>query len=390
MLNNVNTKILIAEDNKHTQELLVSLLSGDGYDIVGRASDGREAMDKFEILSPDIVTMDLDMPIMNGLQATESIISKHPGAKIIVVSGFSDAEAKALELGAVAFVSKPFNPRHLLEVVGKVARHETLEPTKNQTVSPVVQEPLSVFEDTSINSDEKNLNEEEDLFFFTETTPTKSTEINISKETYQEVLVEPKPEELHLFLDVIDENDSDKTKESFFLIEDSKAEVREDLPILDPHKETYENEVREEVLNDLFKTEPKLETSISDVSDDDEEDDLLSGRPVKKQVTNKIQEIHKETYQEATPIEISEPVDEFFNIEISETEPTMTVEPIYIPPRPLIPEEPLIIKPPKGKEVLETETSDYFEIEAWKEPEVEVGLLGKILNKIKKKRGNEK
>jgi len=93
------------------RKVLHSILSAEPlFEVVGEARDGKEAVEKAALLSPDIITMDINMPVMDGLQATEQIMSANP-KPIVIVSSESregaDITLKALGLGAIDFVAKP-------------------------------------------------------------------------------------------------------------------------------------------------------------------------------------------------------------------------------------------------------------------------------------------
>jgi len=104
-------RVLIADDSAFMRKVLQSILLADPQlEVIGEARDGREAVSLAESLKPDVVTMDINMPHMDGLQASEVIMSSHP-RPIVIVSSESregaDTTLKALELGAIDFVAKP-------------------------------------------------------------------------------------------------------------------------------------------------------------------------------------------------------------------------------------------------------------------------------------------
>jgi two-component system chemotaxis response regulator CheB len=104
-------RVLIADDSAFMRKVLLSILDSDGaFEVVGEARDGREAVEKSAKLKPQVITMDINMPHMDGLQATEVIMSTEP-RPILIVSSESkegaDPTLRALELGAVDFVAKP-------------------------------------------------------------------------------------------------------------------------------------------------------------------------------------------------------------------------------------------------------------------------------------------
>jgi two-component system chemotaxis response regulator CheB len=104
-------RVMIADDSAFMRKVLQSILIADPQvEVIGEARDGREAVSLAESLKPDVITMDINMPHMDGLQATEVIMSSHP-RPIVIVSSESregaDTTLKALELGAIDFVAKP-------------------------------------------------------------------------------------------------------------------------------------------------------------------------------------------------------------------------------------------------------------------------------------------
>jgi two-component system chemotaxis response regulator CheB len=104
-------RVLIADDSAFMRKVLHSIVAAEpGFEVAGEARDGREAIAQSEALKPDVITMDINMPHVDGLQATEQIMSTNP-RPILVVSSESREGAeitlKALELGAIDFVAKP-------------------------------------------------------------------------------------------------------------------------------------------------------------------------------------------------------------------------------------------------------------------------------------------
>ncbi|HEX8872186.1 MAG TPA: chemotaxis-specific protein-glutamate methyltransferase CheB [Candidatus Acidoferrum sp.] len=104
-------RVLVVEDSTFMCKVLESIFNADGQlQVVGRAKDGREAIALAESLKPDVITMDLNMPHMDGLQATAQIMGSNPRPIVIVSSESKEGAAstlKALELGAIEFVTKP-------------------------------------------------------------------------------------------------------------------------------------------------------------------------------------------------------------------------------------------------------------------------------------------
>src|SRR3974377_1166304 len=104
-------RVLIVDDSAFMRKVLESIFNGDEQlQVVGHAKDGREAITLSESLKPDVITMDLNMPHMDGLQATAHIMTNSPRPIVVVSSESKEGAAstlKALELGAIDFVTKP-------------------------------------------------------------------------------------------------------------------------------------------------------------------------------------------------------------------------------------------------------------------------------------------
>ena len=101
------------------RKLVGRILEQGGFDVVGEAETGREAVEKYQLLRPDLVTMDLVMRELGGLEAVRAIKEFDPKARILVCSAMAHQGlvAEVLAAGAAHFVVKPFQPSHLLEAV---------------------------------------------------------------------------------------------------------------------------------------------------------------------------------------------------------------------------------------------------------------------------------
>lgn len=117
-------KILIADDSRVAAHLLAEIIESiDGCEIVGNALSGEEAITKYDELKPDLVTMDLSMPGIGGMEAIKQIVANDPAARIVVVSSLGGAQDKlleALEAGALSVLSKPFDEDKAVAVLRKL------------------------------------------------------------------------------------------------------------------------------------------------------------------------------------------------------------------------------------------------------------------------------
>jgi two-component system chemotaxis response regulator CheY len=112
-------RILIADDAAHQRKAVREILEGEGFEVVGEASDGRQAVGLFESLRPDMVLLDLVMPGSSGLTALREIRLRCEDTPVVVCSGFGQERlaAEAVVSGANDFVVKPFHPFRLLATV---------------------------------------------------------------------------------------------------------------------------------------------------------------------------------------------------------------------------------------------------------------------------------
>ncbi len=114
-------RVLIVDDAVFMRNTLKEIFSGQGFEVVGEASNGVEAVEKQRELKPDIVTMDIVMPFKNGIEATREILAENPAATVIICSalGQESLVMEAIEAGASDFIVKPFKPERVLEVARK-------------------------------------------------------------------------------------------------------------------------------------------------------------------------------------------------------------------------------------------------------------------------------
>ncbi|MDO8964504.1 MAG: response regulator [Coriobacteriia bacterium] len=112
--------ILVVDDAAFMRMMIRDILSKEGY-LIQEAVNGRDAVDKYEELRPDLVTLDITMPEMNGLDALRAIKGIDKDARVLMVSAMGQQKmiVEALEAGAMDFLVKPFQPTKVLETVKK-------------------------------------------------------------------------------------------------------------------------------------------------------------------------------------------------------------------------------------------------------------------------------
>ena len=114
-------KILVVDDASFVRMALGQILMEGGHEIVGEAADGVEAIEKYKLLKPDLVTMDITMPVMGGIDSLKGIIQFDPNAKVIMCSAMGQQEFvfQAIEAGALDFIVKPFDKERIKEAIRK-------------------------------------------------------------------------------------------------------------------------------------------------------------------------------------------------------------------------------------------------------------------------------
>ncbi len=119
-------KILIVDDAIVARMVLKKILAQSGYEVVGEAEDGLQAIEKFKELKPDIVTMDIVMPEMDGIEATKNITGFDPSAKVIITSTMHQKELslRALEAGACSYIVKPYEADRILRTLDQLFEND--------------------------------------------------------------------------------------------------------------------------------------------------------------------------------------------------------------------------------------------------------------------------
>ena len=115
-------RILVVDDAAYMRRLVSNALTKAGHEVVGEAGDGHEAIERFRTVKPDLTTLCITMPEMDGLAALKELMLLDPAAKVIMCSALGQ-ESKVLEsikLGAKDFVIKPFDTNRLLDAIATV------------------------------------------------------------------------------------------------------------------------------------------------------------------------------------------------------------------------------------------------------------------------------
>lgn len=115
--------VLLADDHRFVREGLIDLLKGESdIEIIGEAADGCETVKLFQKLHPDVISMDIAMPLMNGLTATRLILEADPDTKVIILSAHSDDAyvERATAVGAKGYLIKQTSAQYLAEAIRAV------------------------------------------------------------------------------------------------------------------------------------------------------------------------------------------------------------------------------------------------------------------------------
>ena len=121
-MNGQQQRILIVDDVPYVRKTLKQILTSHGFKVVGEAESGEEAVRLYLETLPDLVTMDLVMPQMNGVAVTRAILNLDPAAKIVILSGMMQENlvTEAILAGAKDYIVKPFQTEDVLKVIRTV------------------------------------------------------------------------------------------------------------------------------------------------------------------------------------------------------------------------------------------------------------------------------
>jgi two-component system chemotaxis response regulator CheY len=134
---------MIVDDARMVGGYLREAMRRAGYHVVAEPKDGREAVRLYSELKPDLVTMDLNMPEVNGVQAIKAIMALDPQAKILVLTALSQSllEKEVLELGAKGLVSKPIRLKTLMQEIKKILKGSGKKTVKEEEAHPLSKDP---------------------------------------------------------------------------------------------------------------------------------------------------------------------------------------------------------------------------------------------------------
>jgi two-component system chemotaxis response regulator CheY len=114
-------RILVVDDAAFMRMMIKDILTKNGFEVIGEATDGAQAVEKFKELNPDLVTMDITMPEVDGIAALKQIKSINPNAKVIMCSAMGQQAMviDAIQAGAKDFIVKPFQADRVIEAIRK-------------------------------------------------------------------------------------------------------------------------------------------------------------------------------------------------------------------------------------------------------------------------------
>lgn len=117
----MSKRILIVDDAAFMRMMIKDILVKNGFEVVAEASDGREAIEKYQEYKPDLVTMDITMPEMDGITSLKKIRELDPQAKVIMCSAMGQQAMviDAIQAGAKDFIVKPFQNDRVIEAINK-------------------------------------------------------------------------------------------------------------------------------------------------------------------------------------------------------------------------------------------------------------------------------
>lgn len=116
-------KILIVDDSRTSRKMLRNILESNGHEIIDEAVNGQEGVQKFQSLKPDVVTLDITMPVVDGVEALKMIKALDPESKVVMVTaaGQKNKMIECIKAGANEFLTKPFEQQEIVDVINKMS-----------------------------------------------------------------------------------------------------------------------------------------------------------------------------------------------------------------------------------------------------------------------------
>lgn len=121
----MKVRVLIVDDALFMRNMLKEILNNSGrYEVIGEAANGQEAIEVYQKLKPQLVTMDIVMPVMDGIEATREILKLDPTARIVMCSalGQEPLVIESIAAGAKDFIVKPFSPDKVVKVLDQIVQ----------------------------------------------------------------------------------------------------------------------------------------------------------------------------------------------------------------------------------------------------------------------------
>jgi two-component system chemotaxis response regulator CheY len=127
--NSMNKRILIVDDSFYMRTMLKNMLTDAGYEVVGEAANGAQALEMAASTSPDLITLDVILPDNTGLDVLKNLRQIQPTAKVVMCSAVGQEVIvnEAIENGALAYIVKPFSEEKVLEIVGSALQNNGSE-----------------------------------------------------------------------------------------------------------------------------------------------------------------------------------------------------------------------------------------------------------------------
>ena len=116
-------KILIVDDSRTSRKMLRNILESNGHEIIDEAVNVQEGVQKFQALKPDVVTLDITMPVVDGVEALKMIKALDPESKVVMVTaaGQKNKMIECIKAGANEFLTKPFEQQEIVDVINKMS-----------------------------------------------------------------------------------------------------------------------------------------------------------------------------------------------------------------------------------------------------------------------------